>query len=169
MTDDARATAAQKMTRQFLAAVAVQKNDIIAGYWPVRGEIDVLPLLAILTEGGHICALPCVQGKGRPLVFRAWTPDSPVEMGVFGINHPTFDSPVVIPDVLIVPMAGFDRKKHRLGYGAGYYDRTLASLKQAGRALAIGVAYEAQFLDDIPAEAHDQRLDMIVTDKAVYQ
>jgi 5-formyltetrahydrofolate cyclo-ligase len=166
---DIRIQAAAEMTDRFLQSIPLQKNDIVAGYWPVRGEIDVLPLLRALAERGHTCVLPCVVGKERPLIFREWHADSQMIEGFFGIAHPGPLSPIVVPHVLIVPMVGFDRQKHRLGYGAGYYDRTLALLKREGKALAVGVAYETQFLDDIPTGPHDHALDAIVTDKNFYQ
>lgn len=172
MPSESRADAAEKMAQLFLESVPLQKNDIIAGYWPIKGEMDVLPLLRTLAQRGHVCALPCVVGKkgdGRPLIFRVWREGTQMVEAAFGIRQPGPVSPIVTPDIMIVPMLAFDRARHRLGYGAGYYDRTLAQLKSARRILAAGVAYETQFLDDMPIAAHDIPLDMIVTDQSVYR
>ncbi|MEF9601750.1 5-formyltetrahydrofolate cyclo-ligase [Paracoccus sp. PXZ] len=149
------------LTRHLIAALAPYRGKVLAGYWPMRGEADPRPAMA--AHEGPVC-LPVVTGPARPLEFRAY--DGRLEPGRFGTSHPPADSPVLVPEVLIVPLAGFDRAGHRLGYGGGFYDRTLAGLRAAGwPATAIGFAYAAQEIRAIPAEATDQPLDLIVTER----
>ena len=127
-------------------------------------EVDTAPLCAALRAAGVPLALPVVVARGAPLVFRIWAPGDPVRRGPFGILEPADGLPEVAPDLLFVPLAAFDRTGHRIGYGGGYYDRTLAQLRAAGRITAVGVAFAAQEVAAIPAAPHDQKLDMIVTE-----
>ncbi|MBT0778572.1 5-formyltetrahydrofolate cyclo-ligase [Paracoccus versutus] len=150
------------LTRHLVAALAPHRGKVLAGYWPMRGEADPRPAMA--AHDGPVC-LPAVIGPARPLEFRAH--GDRLEPGRFGTLHPPADSPLLRPDVLIVPLAGFDRAGHRLGYGGGFYDRTLARLRAEGAVVAIGLAYAAQEIRAIPAEATDQPLDLIVTDRGV--
>ncbi|MDK8873205.1 5-formyltetrahydrofolate cyclo-ligase [Paracoccus sp. SSJ] len=150
------------LTRHLIAALAPHRGKVLAGYWPMRGEADPRPAMA--AHEGPVC-LPVVTGPARPLEFRAY--DGRLEPGRFGTSHPPADSPVLVPEVLIVPLAGFDRAGHRLGYGGGFYDRTLAGLRALRPVAAIGLAYAVQEIRAIPAEATDQPLDLIVTDRGV--
>ncbi|UFM63680.1 5-formyltetrahydrofolate cyclo-ligase [Paracoccus sp. MA] len=150
------------LTRNLTAALAPHRGKVLAGYWPMRGEADPHPAMAI--HDGPVC-LPVVIGPAQPLEFRAW--DGRLEPGRFGTSHPPADSPVLRPEVLIVPLAGFDRAGHRLGYGGGFYDRTLAQLRAGAPVVAIGLAYAVQEIRAIPAEPTDQPLDLIVTDGGV--
>ncbi|WP_104492564.1 5-formyltetrahydrofolate cyclo-ligase [Paracoccus denitrificans] len=150
------------LTRHLIAALAPHRGKVLAGYWPMRGEADPRPAMA--AHEGPVC-LPVVTGPARPLEFRAY--DGRLEPGRFGTSHPPADSPVLVPEVLIVPLAGFDRAGHRLGYGGGFYDRTLAGLRAQRPVAAIGLAYAVQEIRAIPAEATDQPLDLIVTDRGV--
>uniref|UniRef100_UPI0028A6915F 5-formyltetrahydrofolate cyclo-ligase n=1 Tax=Paracoccus sp. TaxID=267 RepID=UPI0028A6915F len=127
-------------------------------------EADPRPAMA--AHDGPVC-LPVVTGPARPLEFRLH--DGRLEPGRFGTSHPPADSPVLRPEVLIVPLAGFDLAGHRLGYGGGFYDRTLDALRSMGPVTAIGLAYAVQEIRTIPAEETDQPLDLIVTDKGVIQ
>ena len=129
----------------------------------MRTELDPGPLLDALAAQGRPLALPVVRGPGRPLEFRRWVPGDPLEEGAYGTRHP-LPSPAVFPEVLLVPLLAFDQVGNRLGYGGGYYDRTLADLRTSGRVHAIGLAYEAQRRTDIPVEQTDQRLDGIATE-----
>jgi 5-formyltetrahydrofolate cyclo-ligase len=130
-------------------------------YWPVKREPDCLPYMReVLREGGRV-ALPVVVGRGMPLEFRLWTEDAKMEAGAWGIPHPA-DGPPVVPDALVVPLVGFDEVGYRLGYGAGYYDVTLASLSP--RPLAVGVGFEFSRLVTIHPQAHDMAMDVIVTE-----
>lgn len=138
-------------------------GKLLAGYWPMRGEPDPRPALA--AHQGPVC-LPVVHGKAVPLKFRAWD-HGDVIPGVYGTHHPPDSAVEVEPDVLIVPLVGFDSRLNRLGYGGGYYDRTLELLRSRRPTLAIGIAWAAQELPRVPTDAFDQRLDFIVTERAV--
>lgn len=153
------------------ALTAFQTQDIsIAGYWPLGDEIDCRPLLAALKSTGAQVALPVVPGQGQVLIFRIWAPGDALDQGPFGTAHPGIRAPGMVPRVLLVPLIAFDAAGNRLGYGAGYYDRTVAAFRKAalnneGAITAIGLAYDEQEVDAVPAEAHDQRLDAVMTDR----
>jgi len=137
----------------------------VCGFWPLRDEVDVRPALEALAARGRACALPVVRGRGLPLLFRRWAPgDRLVPRGPFGIAEPGEDAPEVAPRVLLVPLLAFDRRGGRLGYGAGFYDRTLARLRAAGPVLAVGVAMSWQEVASVPCDGLDQRMDRIVTE-----
>lgn len=151
---------------RFLEAIALAPASTVSGYWPVRDELDIRPLLHRLHEAGHRCALPVVVGHRRPLLFRVWTPDTPIEEADFGISVPTRTAAEVVPDVLIVPLLAFDPEGYRLGYGGGYYDLTLARLRaERPQTLAVGVAFAAQQVDSVPHGPDDERLDWVVTER----
>ncbi len=135
---------------------------VVAGFLPLAGEIDLLPLLRALLERGHELVLPVTPPRGQPLSFRLWRPDDPMEVERFGTRRPTGAERV--PDFLLVPLLAFDRRGHRLGYGAGYYDRTLAGLPHAGR---LGCAFAAQEMDVVPAGPHDVRLPAVATERGI--
>ena len=158
--------AGEAVARLFLEAVAAGAGCVVSAYWPMGDELDVRPLLAALHGRGHPCCLPVVEGAGEPLVFRAWTPSTSLVPAPFGTSVPPDDAPVMTPEVLIVPLLAFDVRGYRLGYGGGFYDRTLAALRAAGKpALAVGVAFEGQRADEVPVDGNDQRLDMLVTER----
>ena len=127
----------------------------------MRDEADPRPAMA--AHDGPVC-LPVVPGRAVPLVFRQWNGE-PLVPGPFGTSHPPDSQPVLLPTVLIVPLAGFDRRGNRVGYGGGYYDRTLQLLRETGNVTAIGLAFAVQELPGIPADPYDQPLDLIVTDR----
>jgi 5-formyltetrahydrofolate cyclo-ligase len=139
------------------------ETGVVAGYYPVRGEFDCLPLLAHLAASGWHTALPAVPAEDGPLEFRAWTPGTPLVSGKFRIPEPAADSLVVRPTVVLAPLLAFDAAGHRLGYGRGYYDRTIAQLRSIGAVAAIGLAFEEQEVSKVPAEQHDERLDWILS------
>jgi len=142
------------------------KGAAIAGYWPKGSEMDVRPLLNRLVRAGHSVGLPVVLGKGRPLLFRRWSPGQPLSAGAFGILEPVPPAPEIRPDLLLVPLLAFDRSGRRLGYGAGFYDRTLAILREGGGSVtALGVGYAAQEVDLVPCDVYDAPLDGIVTER----
>ncbi len=151
---------ADAMAARLIAALAPHRGKVLAGYWPMRDEADPRPAMAV--HDGPVC-LPVVLGAGRPLVFRR--ADGRLEPGGFGTSHPPADSPELRPEVLIVPLAGFDRQGNRLGYGGGFYDRTLELLRAGGPVVAVGLAYAVQEIRAIPVEPTDQLLDIIVTDR----
>jgi 5-formyltetrahydrofolate cyclo-ligase len=121
-----------------------------------------------LAADGATLALPVVADRDLPLAFRKWVPGDALLQGAYGILEPAEDAEPVAPDVLLVPLAGFDRTGHRLGYGAGHYDRTIRSLRPR-KALIIGLAFAAQETDNILAAAHDERLDMVLTERGVIE
>ena len=134
---------------------------LIGVYWPMHGEPDLRPWMEYIRACGAVCSLPVVVERKAPLLFRTWRPDRPLEKGVAGIPIPADGDPV-IPDVLVVPMIGFDRKCHRLGYGGGYYDCTLASL--ANRPRVIGIEYSQTTLHTIHPQPHDILMDVVITE-----
>ena len=142
---------------------------IVSGFFPFKSEISVLPLLARLHREGWLVAMPVVVGEGLPLLFRSWSPGEALARGVWGIPVPAEDNAELEPDVLLVPMLAFDRRGYRLGYGGGYYDRTLLKLRAVKSIIAIGVAYAAQETPEVPREDFDQALDYIMTEKETFK
>lgn len=138
---------------------------VVAGTWPLKGELDPRPLMHRLEARGAVLALPRTGRRGEPLVFHRWTNDTPMVAGRFGLTEPAAESPVVVPELVLVPLLAFDRAGGRLGYGAGFYDRTLRALRAAGAVRAIGIAYAAQEVDQVPMGQTDERLDAIVTER----
>lgn len=150
------------------AAGAVPANAAVSGFWPIGAEIDVRPLLLSLSSSGHAAALPVVMGRGQPLVFRAWKDGDAMGVGPFGIREPLDSAAEIVPQVLLVPLLAFDRAGYRLGYGGGFYDRTLADLRSRGDVVAIGVAWAGQEVPHVPHDNYDQRLDWILTERECF-
>jgi 5-formyltetrahydrofolate cyclo-ligase len=142
----------------------VKSGSVVSGYWPLPGEIDPRLLMRELAARGARLALPVVTGPGHPLVFRAWQDGDALEQRAFGLMEPPQGSAERIPDILLVPLLAVDDDGNRLGFGRGYYDRTLAGLRAAGAPLAVGLAYEAQRVAAVPVDAFDQPLDWLVTE-----
>jgi 5-formyltetrahydrofolate cyclo-ligase len=161
------ASAPFQLTRFAFPIAASAGLSSVSGFFPYKSEIDTRPLLGQLAGEGWTTALPIVIANGEPLIFRRWYPGQPTTPGMWDIPQPTEDSPLIEPDVLLVPMLAFDRKGYRLGYGGGFYDRTLALLRSKKSVAAIGVAYAGQEVDSVPRDAHDQPLDFIMTEKEV--
>jgi 5-formyltetrahydrofolate cyclo-ligase len=139
----------------------------VSGFMPLKSEINPLPLMQKLAEEGARLALPVVSGRGKPLVMRQWAWGEPLASGVWGIREPKPDAPQVDPDILLVPLLAFDRTGHRIGYGAGYYDMTIAGLRAKKPVIAIGIAFAAQEIASVPATPRDARLDLVLTEKEV--
>ena len=144
------------------------RGVIVSGYAPIRGEIDPVPLMRALASQGARLALPAVLARGKSLAFRAWSPNDRLMMGPLGILEPSPAAAEVIPDIVLVPLAAFDRLGHRIGYGAGHYDHTLAHLRKVKPIAAIGLAFSAQEIDAVPALQHDERLDYVLTETKVF-
>ena len=159
--------ASETLAQAGFDVLPISAGAMIAGYWPVGDEIDPLPLLRRLAKS-HVCALPVVE-SGRALSFRAWAFDVPPAAGRYGIPSPPLDSPVVLPDILLVPLLAFDRTGHRLGYGGGHYDATLAALRAERPIYAVGLAYAGQEVARVPADARDQRLDAVLTEQGLIE
>ncbi len=132
---------------------------IVSGFWPIADELDIRPLLTALHEGGHLIVLPVTPKRGNPLTFRVWRPGGVLEPERFGTFRPVGEERV--PDFLLVPLLAFDRRGYRVGYGAGFYDRTLAGLP---RRFALGVAFDAQEVDEVPAGPTDIPLNAVATE-----
>ncbi|RAI32876.1 5-formyltetrahydrofolate cyclo-ligase [Rhodoplanes serenus] len=147
--------------------VPVTAGAVVAGYMAIRSEIDPAPLMRSFVEHGCALALPVVVGRDAPLMFRAWAPGVPLVSAPFGLLEPAAEAPVVVPDILLVPLACFDRTGHRIGYGAGHYDRTLATLRATRPVVAVGLAFAAQEIARVPATAWDARLDLVLTESEV--
>lgn len=168
MLPNDRVSAAQAVSDAFFKNVTLAKGSVVSGYWPMKAELDVLLILRELLGKGHTCALPHVTGEGSPLLFRQWDEKTTMATAKFGMTEPV-GSATLLPDVLLVPLLAFDTRCHRLGYGAGFYDRTIARLKKQKPVRAIGIAYDMQFYASLPAEENDVRMDMIITDKDIYK
>lgn len=151
-------------TAHLLERIGPPAGRVISGYLPIRTEIDPVPAMTALHEAGARICVPVIAGKGLPLEFREWTPDCALVEGPFKAMVPERGE-WLRPDVLIVPLVAFDSLLNRLGYGGGFYDRTLARLRAAGPVEAIGLAFAAQEMPQIPADATDQRLDAVVTER----
>lgn len=137
----------------------------VSAYYPIRDEPDTLALLGALVEHGFRTLLPITVAHGAPLIFRQWKPGEPTIPGQMKIPEPPASAATLDPDLMFVPLACFDRRGHRIGYGAGHYDRTLERLRANGSVTAVGVAYGASEVPALPDEAHDQRLDYILTER----
>ena len=141
---------------------------IVAGYYPIHSEIDVRPVMEALYARGLTLCLPVVMGEGRPLIFRRYQPGDALEIGAYGIDVPPPSQPELSPDAVIVPLAAFDAMGYRLGYGAGYYDRTIPKLRASNPKIKlIGAAYSIQQVERIPVDEFDQKLDVVVTEKGI--
>jgi 5-formyltetrahydrofolate cyclo-ligase len=138
----------------------------IAAYWPMAGELDVVALMQSLWERGQSCALPVVVKKKAPLSFRKWEPGDKLIAGPHGTLHPSEQALLIVPDLVLVPLLAFDRTGGRLGFGGGYYDRTLVALPPVCK---VGVAFDEQEVDLVPTDHLDQRMDWIVTPTRVIQ
>jgi 5-formyltetrahydrofolate cyclo-ligase len=160
----ARAAFSRRLADEGLHLARLWRPQIVSVFHPLRGEPDTLRLLTALAADGFATALPVVVGRGSPLTFRRWRPGDQTRDGAMSIRQPLEAAPVVDPDLLFVPLACFDRRGHRIGYGAGYYDRSLAYLRAMKPVHAAGVAYGVCEIAAVPYEGHDQTLDAIVTE-----
>jgi 5-formyltetrahydrofolate cyclo-ligase len=158
-----KAAAETIAARQFPLALA--PGTIVSGFMPLKSEINPLPLLQKLSELGARIALPTIAGRGKPLIMRAWEFGAPLDRGQWGIREPKADAPEVEPDILLVPLLAFDRAGHRIGYGAGYYDMTIAKLRARKKVTAVGIAFAAQEVAEVPATPRDERLDLVLTER----
>ena len=158
-----RAAAVETVTcRPF--PVDVKQGAIVSGYSPMKSEFNPVPLMRKLSDAGANLALPVTPKRGNPLIMRAWAFGDEMAAGVWGIREPKPDSPEVFPDIMLVPLAAFDRNGHRIGYGAGYYDMTIARIRAIKPVVTIGLAFAAQEIERVPATAFDARLDLVLTE-----
>jgi 5-formyltetrahydrofolate cyclo-ligase len=165
---DKQRVAAAKVVAKHGLPIAIAQGTIVSGYSPIRSEIDPVPLMRALAAQGARLALPAVMARGKSLAFRAWSPDDRLMLGPLGIPEPSPAAAEVIPDIMLVPLAAFDRAGHRIGYGAGHYDFTLAHLRKTKVIAAIGLAFAAQEIALVPALQHDVALDYVLTETKVF-
>ena len=163
--DDAGA----RVIGNLLDSGAVPDGAAVSGFWPIGSEVDLQPLLLALAARGHVVALPVVVGRDRPLVFRAWREGDEMAEGPYGIREPLESAPEIAPQVLLVPLLAFDRAGYRLGYGGGFYDRSLAMLREGGPVTAIGAAWAAQEVPAVPHDKNDQPLDWMLTERECFR
>ncbi len=142
-------------------------GEVVSAYLPIRSEIDPRPAMLALHDSGHQICVPVIQDAGMPLRFREWTPGCVLEAGPFGASVPA-EGEWLEPDVLLVPLLAFDGKLFRLGYGGGYYDRTLVALTAVRSVVAAGFAYAGQRVNEVPINEFDQRLDAVITEDGVF-
>jgi 5-formyltetrahydrofolate cyclo-ligase len=163
--DDRKAAAEAIAAREF--PVAMPPGAVVSGFMPMKSEINPLPLMRKLAAAGAQLALPIVAGRGKPLIMRAWSFGDALETGVWNIPQPRAGAPEVDPDILIVPLAAFDRAGHRIGYGAGYYDMTITRLRGLKPVTAVGIGFALQEIAHVPATERDARLDLVLTEKEI--
>jgi 5-formyltetrahydrofolate cyclo-ligase len=163
---EARKSAAETIAIRPLPII-VPPGTVVAGFSAIRSEINPVPLLRRFADAGAVLALPAIVARGRPLAFRCWRFGEELTRGQWGIREPTPEAAEVRPDIIVVPLAAFDRRGYRLGYGAGYYDLTLHALRAEKTITAIGLAFAAQEIDEVPALPHDARLDLVLTEREV--
>ena len=168
MPPSARAAAVEAVTQRPFPVV-VSPGMIVSGYSPMKSEFNPIPLMRRLADAGASLALPVTPKRGNPLIMRAWTFGDELASGVWGIREPKPDAPEVFPDIMLVPLAAFDRAGHRIGYGAGYYDRTIARIRAMKPVTAIGLAFAVQETANVPATPFDQQLDLVLTEREVIE
>jgi len=159
-----RAAAAETIAARVLP-VAFKRGQIVSGFMPMQSEINPLPLLRKFAAAGAKLALPAIAGRGKPLIMRAYTFGDELARGQWGIREPKPQARAVDPDILLVPLACFDRAGHRIGFGAGYYDMTINALRAKKAITAIGVAFATQEIPQVPATERDARLDLVLTER----
>jgi 5-formyltetrahydrofolate cyclo-ligase len=161
---EARSSAAATIAAYSLP-VELPPGVIVAGYSPINSELDPFPLMRALAGKGAVLALPVVIARDHALIFRAWQPDEGLVRGQYGIFQPSSDANDVDPDIVLVPLAAFDRAGHRIGYGRGYYDRTLQDLRAKKKITVIGLAFSVQEIETVPRLPHDEQLDCVLTER----
>jgi 5-formyltetrahydrofolate cyclo-ligase len=164
----ARTAAAEKLAARGLP-FEITPGAVVSGYSPIRSELDPRPLMQKLAAQGARLALPAILGRGKSLVFRAWVAGDRLTLGPLGIMEPSPAMAELVPDIMLVPLAAFDRLGHRIGYGGGHYDFTLAHLRKAKPITAVGLGFAAQEIKTVPALAHDVALDYVLTEKKTFE
>jgi 5-formyltetrahydrofolate cyclo-ligase len=167
LSREARESGSAKIAAAALPRVLAARPKVVAAYWPIRSEVDPRHLMTRLRGEGVELALPVIVDR-RQLIFRVWDIETALAAGGFGTFEPVAHASEVIPDVVLAPLAGFDRTGHRLGYGKGYYDKAIAKLAEIRRPLLIGLAFSVQEVPAIPAEPHDRPLDHVVTEQEIF-
>ena len=165
--DKKREAASNKIAKRGLP-IEIAAGTVVSGYSPIRNEIDPTPLMLKLALAGARLALPVINARGKSLIFRAWSPNDRLVLGSLGIPEPSPAAAQLIPNVMLVPLAAFDRFGRRIGYGAGHYDHTFAHLRRSHHVIGIGLAFSVQETPAIPALSHDVALDFVLTEKDVF-
>ncbi len=168
MPAETRAAAAETIAaRPF--PYEIKPGTVVSAYSPMQSELNPVPLMRKLADAGATLALPVVVGRGKPLIMREWAFGQPLSTGTWGIREPMPDAPEAWPDILLVPLACFDRKGNRIGYGAGYYDLTINRLRVLKPVVAIGLAFYAQHAAVVPSTPRDARLDLVLTERELIE
>jgi len=171
MRRDAIPAAERAQAAEAIAArpfpLAIEPGTIVSGFMPLKTEINPLPLLRKLAAAGARLALPAIAGRGNPLTMRAFAFGDELASGQWGIREPKPDAGDAAPDVMLVPLLAFDRNGHRIGYGAGYYDMTIAKFRAMKPVIAAGIAFAAQEIPEVPITPRDARLDLVLTEREV--
>jgi len=147
--------------------LAIKPGTIVSGFMPLKTEINPLPLMRKLAAAGAHLALPCIASRGNPLIMRAFAFGDELASGQWGIREPKPDAPEAAPDIMLVPLLAFDRTGHRIGYGAGYYDMTIAKTRAMKPVIAAGIAFAVQEIEQVPVTPRDARLDLVLTEREV--
>jgi len=155
------------ITRLFLKTQHLMPQSVVAGYIALKGEVSGKELFQSLSSQGHITCLPVVTARDEAMIFRAYRAGEPTRPGFMGQQEPLPHQPELLPDMLVIPMLGFTRQGYRLGYGSGFYDRTLPALRAIKPVKTVGLAYSIQELPEFPVEPHDAPLDVIITENEV--
>ncbi len=163
MPADVRAAAVEAITQRSFP-LPVVPGTIVSGYSPMKSEFNPVPLMRKFADAGATLALPVTPKRGNPLIMRAWAFGDELASGVWGIREPKPEAPEVFPDIMLVPLAAFDRSGHRIGYGAGYYDMTIARIRAMKPVTTIGLAFAVQEIGKVPATPFDQQLDLVLTE-----
>lgn len=158
-----RAAGASAVADTGLEFIDLAPGAVVSGYVAIRDELDPEQLLRSLSAKGHPIALPVILGRGRPLEFCQWEAGGELVPGEFSVPIPGANAPILVPDVLLTPLLAFDSQGYRLGYGAGYYDRTLAKLRRGRAVTAIGMAFDIQEVENLPHDGYDEPLDWVLT------
>lgn len=168
LNDKEKARLLDRIFQSFSLAFTPKAGTTVAGYWPMGSEVDCKPLLDHLWSMECRMCLPYLTG-GEDMVFRLWRPGDTLKPNIYGIGEPLPSAESIDPDIVIVPLVSFDRRGHRLGYGAGYYDRALARLRKRKSVTVIGLALEMQQVNELPIAKYDQPLDMVATEDRLYR
>jgi 5-formyltetrahydrofolate cyclo-ligase len=161
---DLRAQAAETVAaRPF--PVRFSPGAIVSGFMPLKSEINPLPLMRKLAAEGAALALPAIDRRGKPLIMRAFAFGDALDSGQWGIREPKPEAPEIAPDIMLVPLLAFDRAGERIGYGAGYYDMTIAKFRAVKPVVTVGIAYAAQEIPEVPVTERDVRLDLVLTER----
>jgi 5-formyltetrahydrofolate cyclo-ligase len=171
MRRDALPAAERAKAAETIAArpfpISIAPGMVVSGFMPLKTEISPLPLMRRLSDAGARLALPVIDGRGKPLILRGFAFGDELTSGQWGIREPKADAAEVEPDILLVPLLAFDRRGHRIGYGAGYYDMTIARLRAIKPVIAAGIAYACQEIDEVPVTPRDARLDLVLTEREI--